>query len=93
LGAGRFFNIPEQELRLAGQHMLWGSCGQEIFTEHMPEAQDQKELVSVFKTGDLGTITPDGLELRGRLDLQAKIGGATCPLSCGPHPAEQGLRL
>lgn len=28
-----------------------------------------------FRTGDIGVITPEGLKILGRLDLQVKIGG------------------
>ncbi|CAL8461978.1 g1509 [Coccomyxa elongata] len=60
-------HFPRDQLETACHRILWGerSSGD----GPLPHAE------RVFRTGDLGLITSQGLEIRGRLDLQAKIHG------------------
>ena len=65
----RFSTVPRQKLWEETSYPtgMWGTGAVD---------DDQAEHVRVFRTGDLGRISRNGLELAGRLDLQAKIGGA-----------------
>lgn len=51
-------------------------CGTSTVWAHLCGRMDLQEQVRVFRTGDVGKLSPYGLQLAGRLDLQAKIGGA-----------------
>ena len=61
----------------ADDYVMWGQSTAPVF-----QAVDPEEQVRVFRTGDLGRLSCQGLLLAGRLDLQAKIGGA---LQCAPR--------
>ena len=67
----RFGNVPMRSLMEAYPNVMWGEQ-----KEESPRAVDPEEQVRVFRTGDLGRLSCQGLLLAGRLDLQAKIGGA-----------------
>ncbi len=49
-------------------------------------AEREEGCRKAFRTGDLGVITPEGLKILGRLDLQVKIGG-TAPTDLEDDPA------
>ena len=74
---GRFCSIPRVSLLAADSYVMWGQSTAPVF-----QAVDPEEQVRVFRTGDLGRLSCQGLLLAGRLDLQAKIGGA---LPCSPR--------
>ncbi|BDA41299.1 probable enterobactin synthase component F at N-terminal half [Coccomyxa sp. Obi] len=68
----RFSSFPRDQLEAASHMILWGE--RTSSDGPLPRAE------RVFRTGDLGIITFQGLEIRGRLNLQAKINGVRIDL-------------
>jgi len=58
----RFGSIPCNLLHQAGNRVTMHSC---------PRGQ----IWPFFRTGDLGRLGPNGLEIHGRIDNQVKVGG------------------
>ncbi|EIE25078.1 acetyl-CoA synthetase-like protein [Coccomyxa subellipsoidea C-169] len=69
----RFASMQTEQLRAASAEILWGEETSEESCSAVANSQPSSQ--KIFRTGDLGLITPHGLEIRGRLDLQVKIGG------------------
>ena len=68
---GRFGSTPSLVLQSAGSRVQWGAS----FAWEMPCS------VPFFRTGDLGRLGPNGLEILGRMDNEVKIGGVCSPYS------------
>ena len=62
---GRFGNVPSLALQSAGSRVQWPGSW----------ALGEPSAIPFFRTGDLGRLGPDGLEILGRIDSQVKVGG------------------
>ena len=67
----RFGHVPEEVLVANQERVIWGlGC-----------SSTKNGLCSVwpfFRTGDLGRLSANGLELQGRMDEKVKISGEQC---------------
>lgn len=69
----RLASITTEQLEAASENILWGEQTNKY--SGLTGANSGSASERVFRTGDLGVITSHGLEIRGRLDLQSKVGG------------------
>ncbi|KAK9909180.1 hypothetical protein WJX75_008334 [Coccomyxa subellipsoidea] len=74
----RFTSITAEQLEAASENILWGEQTNKY--SGLTGANSRSASERVFRTGDLGIITSHGLEIRGRLDLQSKVGGVRIDL-------------
>lgn len=68
--------VPWGVLAGAGERVEWGCC---------TCSQPQGAVWPFLRTGDLGRLTPHGLELHGRINDEVKFGGA--------HPAPPAEKI
>ena len=76
-GDSQFGSVPWKLLAGAGERVEWGCC---------TCSQPQGAVWPFLRTGDLGRLTPHGLELHGRINSVVKIGGAHSALPAGKIP-------
>ncbi len=68
---GPFGTVPTLVLQSAGSRVQWPGSW----------TSDNSHSIPFFRTGDLGRLGPNGLDILGRIDSQVKVGGEFSLLS------------